>query len=405
MSTGKTSIVLISNDPQKTSEISAMLAADPSLDFKECAATLSEMNGQASALAGSNDLVIFRTENVTENDIQALENLKLCSNGRAYILALSDGKTTLSDVQRLTRAGVNEVLSDDITTIELQSQIGRFSRALSATDAKQPGSGGNEGKVICIAQARGGVGATTLAVNLADQLLERTGVLKKTSQNKVALIDLDLQFGAISSFLDLEASDALYQLAVNGDAPDSTFLNQSMKHLNTGLSVLTAPARIAPLEALQKSQVAALLSILKSEFDYVVVDLPHALVEWVAPVLEASDRMLMVTDSSVPSIRQARRLIDFYTEDNLALQIEIVINHEAKPLVMGKHHSEASKVLERPFRHWVPYHPKAAREAVDRGEPLSKAAGGSSLSKGIKRIAKRMICDLSDARPQTKSTH
>ena len=361
MSMGKTSIVLISNDPGKTSEISAMLAADPSLDFKECAATLSQMNGQASALAGSNDLVIFRTEDVTENDIQALENLKRCSNGRAYILALSDGKTTLSDVQRLTRAGVDEVLSDDISTLELQSQIGRFSRSASATGAQESDRSGIEGKIICIAQARGGIGATTLAVNLADQLLERTGILKKTSQNRVALVDLDLQFGAISSFLDLDASDALFQLAMNGTAPDSTFLKQSMKHLDSGLSVLTAPARIAPLEALRKTQVAALLSILKSEFDYVVVDLPHALVEWVAPVLEASDRMLMVTDSSVPSIRQARRLIDFYTE--------------------------------------------AARESVDRGEPLSKAAGNSSLSKGIKRIAKRMICDLSNVQSQTKSIH
>jgi pilus assembly protein CpaE len=104
--------------------------------------------------------------------------------------------------------------------------------------------------------------------------------------------------------------------------------------------------------------------------------------------------MYLVTDSSVPSIRQARRLIDFYTEDNLNLKIDIVIGQEKRPVVKGKHHTEAAKVLERSFEHWLPFDPRAARESVDQGKPLSQVAGRSPLTRAIARLGKDTISAL-----------
>ncbi|MFD1156583.1 AAA family ATPase [Roseovarius aestuarii] len=402
MKSDPTSIVLITQDTKKTAELSQMLKANAAYKFSECKSTLSEMNGRATKLAAAHDLVIFQTETATDNDIAAIEALRKSNSDDAVILALSDGNMTLADVQRLTRSGVNDVVADTISPDELTQKIEQWSRpsiGAAESDAGTPGPGG---KVITVAQARGGIGATMLAVNLADQLLGKTGWMKKSNTQTVALVDLDLQFGAVSGFLDIRRNEALFQMAMEGIEPDATFVAQSIEKMPSGLSVLAGPSQIAPLDSLKNKQVEKLLHTFRREYDFVVLNLPRALVEWIAPVLESSDLMLLVTDSSVPAIHQARRLIDFYTEDNLTLPIEIVVNHEAKPLVKGRHHSEAAKVLERPLQHWVPFHRKAAKEAVDRGVPLSQVSRNSPLTKSIARLARTVTTGLADGHAAAK---
>lgn len=396
------SIVLISNDPATVSDIGDALRAMPMVTLEERTATLSQMNGAAVHLAASHDVVIFRTDTTPENDHAAIEALNKALPADSVILALADSSISLADVRSLTRAGVDEVLPFPIDAQEMQDHVQRWIKPAAAADAQpvflpvlhQPRAV-PQGKVIAVAQSRGGVGSTTVAVNLADRLLDRHGMMKKVPRYRVALVDLDLQFGAVASFLDLEARDTLYQLATDGMVPDASFLRQSMTDLPSGLSVLTAPTKFAPMEALSSAQVARIIDLLRSEYDYVVVDLPRTLVDWIAPVLERVDRLMLVTDSAVPSIRQARRLIDFYTEENNALPIEIVINNERKPLIMKRHHTEAAKVLDRPLNHWIPHDPAAAREAIDRGVPLSSAAGRSSLTKGINALGRATIMALS----------
>ncbi len=393
MTADSKSIVLISKDARQISDIGSALGAQQRYTYEEQSGTLTEMNGRASQLAQDHDLILFQTEDDTEKDVTAIKALREGKGRKAVILALSDADTTLADAQRLTRAGVDGVLAETISSAELEEEIQRRLRPASRLTLAMP-ENSEMGKVITVAQSRGGIGATTLAVNLADHLTGVKSRRKKTPQNRVALVDLDLQFGAVSGFLDVKPNEALYQLAIDGTDPDATFLSQSMVTLQSGLSVLAAPAQMAPLEALNPQQVKRLLETLQHDYDYVIVDLPRALVEWLAPVLDATDRMFIVTDSTVPAIQNTRRLIDVYTEDNIGLQIDIVVNHEKKPLMQARHHVEAAKALERPLKYWLPPQAKAAREAVDRGVPLSEAAGSSSLNKAIKRIAEATKAEL-----------
>ncbi|SLN73327.1 Septum site-determining protein MinD [Roseovarius albus] len=396
MTTETKSIVLISKDSKPFPEIGAALKADQQYNYEECSGTLTEMNGRASVLADTHDLILFQTETDTEIDVLAIKRLREANGEKAVILALSGAETTLADAQLLTRAGVDGVLAETISPDELEAEISKRLKPKIQLPALMPDQG-TLGKVITIAQARGGIGATMLAVNFADHLLGKVRRKQDKPDCRVALVDLDLQFGSISSFLDAKPNEALYQLSMDGTEPDATFLSQSMEHFPNGLSVLAAPSKLAPLDALKPQQVSKLLQVLQHEYDYVVVDLPHALVEWLAPVLEATDRMLLVLDSTVPAVQKARQLIDFYTEDNLTLQIDLVVSHEKKPLIQGRHHTEAAKALERPLRHWLPPHPKAAREAVDRGVPLSKAARSSSLNKAVKRLVTTIKAELAQA--------
>lgn len=345
---------------------------------------LPEMRGTVQEPFRMDGVLIFRAEGGDERDLEAVAKLRREAGEKQPLIALTSADASLSEVRRLTRAGASEVVPDTVTSEEFHEicQKWRPETPAAAPEADRMGS------VIVVGKSRGGVGSTTVAVNLADELLGRSGTFRKSAQKRVALVDLDIQLGDIGSFLDLDPNEALYELAVNGKEPDATFVAQAMTRLPSGLSVLTAPAHFAPLDALKPAQIAGLIDALRKTHDYVVVDLPGGLVDWIDAVLERADRFLMVTDCAVPSIRQARRLIDFFSDSHLGLKIEIVVNHEAKPMLLRRHHAAAEKVLEREFRHWLPDDPSAARAALDRGVPLSGIAARSRLSKTIARMAR-----------------
>ena len=384
------SIVVISKDQAISALVASVAQFRPGTGVRKCAAALSEINGTALQLAEDNDLVIFRAEGDAESDAAAVRGILQRSGNTAQILALADAAMPFAGLRRLTDAGVCEVLPDTVSADELSAAI---RKCLDRTAPPQ-GAGARssrEGMVIPVAQSCGGAGATTLAVNLADCLTSRRGLRRQEAEFRVALVDLDLQFGAVGSFLGLPANRCLYELASEGFVPDHVFAEQSMSEAAPGLRVLAAPAEIAPLHALKPEQVQALIAHLRLQFDFVVIDLPRALAEWLTPVLEAAELLLMVTGSSVPAICQARRLLDFYGEASPALQADIVISRERKPLIAASHHKEASKLLQKPFRYWLPNDPAAAAAAVDHGVPLSAAAGRSGLAKAVRRLAGDVI--------------
>ena len=130
-----------------------------------------------------------------------------------------------------------------------------------------------------------------------------------------------------------------------------------------------------------------MIALLKRRYDYIVIDLPRAVVEWVEPILKQATQLVLVADTSVPSIRQARRLIDLYREENVGLPVEIVINRDQKPLIKSEHMREAEKVLETRLLHWLPYNPKVARSAVNLGRPVVEMKPRSDLGKALARVS------------------
>lgn len=259
--------------------------------------------------------------------------------------------------------------------------------ALPAPTAQLARYVATEGRIILVAKARGGIGATTLAVNLALEMqmqdMKRGGAVG----GRVALVDLDVQLGNAGSFLDLADRGGMLALARLGREPDVQAVLHAMVRHPSGLSVLAAPATAIPFEAFDLKRVASLLDALASAHDVVVVDLPPALIDWLDPVLARAERLLMVTDLAVPSITRARRIISLMTEDRPQLPVEIVVAHERKPFRLGQTHRDAEAALGHALRHWLPEETKLARQAVDRGEPIVQLAPRCGLSKAVKLMA------------------
>lgn len=387
--------VVYVSDSEGSSQLVAGLKEIPGIALRECRGRDGRMDPATTAVAREHGVILFHARNNIDLDVAAVVAMRRSLGAEAVILALTDASTSLAEARLLNDAGVNDVLPDTIRPEALVAQIYRYSGQYAAP-AMPARAAAALGKVIAVAPSRGGVGATTLATNLAQSLLDRRGFRRKTARNSVALVDLDLQFGTVASCLDIDARDGFYTMATEGVLPDQTFVDQSLSELPSGLSVFSAPSRMVPLDAIKPEQIASLLAALRVRHDYVIIDLPRTLVGWVSAVLEACDKLLLVTDSSVPTVRQARRLLDVYEEDNLALPVEIVVSGEKKPMFQAAHHKAAEKLLNRPLRYWLPHDPKAARSAIDRGLPLEQAASGSGLRKAIAAIGGAMVADLQE---------
>ena len=390
MTTRRKSILVISPNTAIAETIGNALASDLGVRVVAQTSTLAQMNGSAVKMIAEHDIVLFETSPDDESDLRAIRLLAAAKPSGTTLVALADGNISLAQARALNSAGVDEVLPIPVLGGAFADQMSRLNRA---TGPSRLGHA-DAGRIIAVAQARGGIGSTTVAVNLADQLVGGGGFLHREKPHAVALLDFDLQFGSVGSFLDLGEQETLLQLALDGTIPDHNFLSQSMVKMPNGLSVLAAPSKFAPLDSLRSEQVAAILDTLRQSHDFIVVDLPRALIGWIEPIIQRADELIIVTDISVSSVRHCRRLIDFFTADNVALPVEIVVNHERRPMFQSAMHREAAKVLRCKLNHWLPHDPRAASAAAGRGKPLSAVAPRSSLGKAMTRLAKTTMAAL-----------
>ncbi|SMX22049.1 AAA family ATPase [Boseongicola aestuarii] len=397
------SILLISADDEVATNVTSALEKIEKARVSRESSSVSQLNGAAVAMAADHDVVIFATDPSNAADLTAIELLTDQRKPGTIYLALTDGDLPLSKARALSRAGVDDVLPYPLSNDELVMQVNEMLAKKRAEFTESfSGAGARNGHLFAVQQARGGVGATTIAVNLADQLLNRKGAFKKEAGNKVVIVDFDLQFGTVGDFLDVDQQEGLLQLASENFIPDAMWIEQSMTRLPSGLAVLAAPSSFVPLEAMQPAQIEGLIKTLKTMFDYVVVDLPRALVNWIEPVLAETDQLLIVTDMTVPAVRATRRLMEFVLADNAQLPIEVVINHEKKPMILREHHREAAKALDVTFHYWIAHDPKAAREAVDYGKPLSEVSARSDIAKGIALMAKSILTAFPKERAEVR---
>lgn len=340
------------------------------------------------------DVVLFDIDEESADLLQTARDICDARMPNAIIIALASENLPLEKARQLRRIGVDDVLPRNAVEEEIVPQVDSIR---SRREAQLPtiwGGQATQGKVIAVAQARGGVGSSILAANIANELQSKEGFFRKKAANDVALVDLDFQFGSLAALMDVEESDAMWRMAMDGSIPDSGFLEQAMSKSPCGVDVLPAPSRYGPLSAVKDEQIAAILDSLKRSHDYIIVDLPRALVEWITPVLTQADRLYMVTDVSVPSVRSARKLMDFYQSENPALEIQLVANLEKKPLIPAAHHRAASKLLERDFAFWVPRDERTVRESVDRGVPVHDVASRAPLTRAIRKIAQETTSSL-----------
>ncbi|AXI43418.1 P-loop NTPase [Sulfitobacter sp. SK011] len=382
------SIMIVSDRDSFSQVISDVFAPDDYNTVTRENETFTSMNGRASSLVFDHDVVIFETDPDDVNEVHALEELLKKGKGDTIFLALTGNDVSIGKARQLQQIGIDEVLPLSIDGESIKLVVDEKIIARRTPEKILHDGPAALGKVISVTQARGGAGATTIAANLASTLAggQKT-MFRKATNSRVVLLDFDLQFGDVNVFLDLEDNGGFLQLIEAVEQPDDRFVASALQSHSLGFDVLCAPAPVLPLQSVRPDLVENMLNILQRQYDYIIVDLPRAVVDWIEPVIKRASHLVLATDTSVPCVRQARRLIDLYQEGNMGLPVEIVINRERKPLLKSEHIREAEKILKTKFAHWLPDNPKLARNAVDLGQPIVRAKPKSDLGKSLSKLA------------------
>ncbi|UCH48927.1 MAG: AAA family ATPase [Betaproteobacteria bacterium] len=344
--------------------------------LKDLAAVASDLKGDAVPDILLVDLAL---EDRTQVDLLA----RIIGDHKPNMAVIATAeRASLDGIRSLMRIGVADFVPQPLTAIDLGN-------ALDSAMAKS--AHGNEhsdarGQVVSFIRSCGGVGATTLAIQTA---MELAGIGKRN--HSVALLDLDLQFGDVGLSLDIPERGGLPQILESPTRLDDDFLNGSMSMHQSGVQILGAPKDIVPLNALRPETAVRLVTIAQNAYEYVVCDMPHAWTGWTGSVLRASDRIVLVTEPSVPALQRSRRLLDLM--DRQALRhapVSIVANGVDTGWGWGSRRKQAEEALGRPFDFVVRADQQTAREARDRGVPLREVRSGSPIIKDVRCVVEEL---------------
>ena len=235
-----------------------------------------------------------------------------------------------------------------------------------------------DSKIVACYSPKGGVGKTTLAVNLAYALA--------TMNKKVALIDLSLQFGEVGVFLDIPKGDTIADMVEEHSLELSTIKSHLIRH-QSGIQVMLSSSAPEYAELIKPEHIDAILSSLRTEFDYVFVDMGVSLGDCAIATMETADTILLVVNEDIASLHDAKRSLKVLEALNQQDKVKIVVNKDGISTITVKNVAnllEATPVLV------VPYDLKAAMLAVNRGIPMLSCAPNSKATKEIRNYARIM---------------
>jgi pilus assembly protein CpaE len=272
---------------------------------------------------------------------------------------------TAGAVRSLMRAGAVDAVALPLDLGDLAEALDAAQRLLTARPQAAA-----KGRVISFLRAVGGAGATAIATQI--------GCLWSSRQT-TCLIDFDLQFGAVALYLDMQPPLGMLDLIEARDRLDHTLFATITARHTSGLTIIAAPRDIAPLESLTPAIVAQILTLAAQSFEVVLVDLPAAWTPWSLAALAHSDAACLVTNLSVPGLRQARRQLDLIEANGVSAPLKIVLNRVPKTLFRTIDMGDSERVLRRPVDFTIANDFATMTNAIDQGRPISSIRSRSPL--------------------------
>ncbi|WP_425092708.1 AAA family ATPase [Tropicimonas sp. S265A] len=246
----------------------------------------------------------------------------------------------------------------------------------------------NDCTIFAVQGLAGGVGATTLAVNLAWELATLKG-----TEPRVALLDMDQQFGSVATYLDLPRKDQIFELMSDIDSLDEDSFRQSLQVVEGKLSVFTSPAEILPLDLLPPEDMEKLISTAAGMFDYIVIDMPSALVNWTETALRMADVFFPVIQLDLRSAQNSLRFVKTLKFEDLPVEkLRFVLNRApgVTDLAGKSRVKRMAESLDISFGEKLPDGGKAVLESNDHGTPLALRSAKNPLRKEVMKLAKSL---------------
>jgi pilus assembly protein CpaE len=378
------SIVLIVPDAARRASFARMLAASHLSVLREFT-TYPESRSLEELMALDGDVFIVDLDTNVEQALGLIENV--CSRDAAATVMATSRSRDDGLLIRSMRAGAREFLPDPIAAKTITEAV---ARALARREKSQQHA--TAGKVLIFAGSKGGSGVTTVATNFAI-------ALTKEDAGKVAIIDMDWQLGEVALGLGLTPQFSILDALKNEERLDADFLTSMLARHTSGLAVLASPEQYTSFNPLP-SAVRRLFGILRHEFAFVVVDAGAATCGAEETLLDLADTVYLVTEVSIPALRNARRLMSFIAGRERNPHVEVILNRfNAREIEIDE--NSATKALARPVDWKIPNDFPAVRTAENTGVPL--AMKDSPISRVMHKMAVKAAGRPADSEKKSKS--
>lgn len=276
------------------------------------------------------------------------------------------------------RAGAREFLTLPCEADELKDTLNRLFHRRTDAQAPAPDRGP---QVIAVTGAAGGIGCTTVAVNVAT-------TLAKTSSQEIVLADFDLMLGSLDACLDIIPDQTLQGVVQNIDRLDLTLLKRSMTRHASGLYVLPHPVAMEDAAKIDPESLRRVLVLLKAAFPTVIVDTSKGLQSSDFVAFEMADVILVVLQLDLTCLRNTARLLQLFQQfEGFSERVKLVVSRS------GSHETEislkkAEETLKMSVSWQVPNATKAVHAARAKGVPIDAVAPGSRVHQAVLEIAK-----------------
>lgn len=234
--------------------------------------------------------------------------------------------------------------------------------------------------VITVFGAKGGLGKSTIAANLAVSLAQK--------RKKVALIDLDLQFGDLHIFLDIEPKETITELVQDSTEPNVDFVRSYMSIHSSGVHLLAAPRSPEYSELVSAEKVMSLLTLLRNYYDYVIIDTAPTFSEVNVTALECSSLIFFVTGLDISILKNSKLSMSLMESLQLTEKVKIIVN---RAMDMSITVNDVQRIIGYPIWSKMPSDYKVAVTALNRGIPFVTGASNSKLAQSISNMAGELI--------------
>jgi pilus assembly protein CpaE len=299
-------------------------------------------------------------------------------------------------IRRAMQAGAREFLIKPFSGDELIASIRRvhqleqkkgtyMSRAAASASAEGavPMQRTQRGEVFLVISGKGGVGKSIIASNLAVALAMETGA-------RVALVDLDLQFGDVGVLLNLDHTRSITDLAESAGQMDADFVNDVLASGPEGVKVLLAPISPELADLVTVEHLRPIMEELRRTFDFIVIDTASHLNEINLEAIELSSRVIVLTALNIPAIKDTKLTLKVL--DSLSVENERIL----LTLNRADAHSDFNKEaveqnLRFPIALQIPHDPRVVSASVNRGAPFVTISPEAEISRAIRELVSRLV--------------
>ena len=329
----------------------------------------------ADVVAQTNpDIGVVAIDSNPDSALQLVTRLSENSPECAVLVVSSSNDGNL--ILKSMRAGAKEFLPLPVRLEDLLAALGRISeRRFGKGDSKPRGC-----QVLAVAGSTGGVGSTSIAVNLGCALAH-------DERNSVVLVDLDLSLGDADVFLDTIPDYTLVDVAQNVTRLDFALLKRSLTKHSSGLFLLPRPVQLEDTSLVSPDDLQRVIGLLKATFTHLVFDLSKSYNPIDQIALQAANDILLVTQLDLPCLRNVVRLLASFTQmDGMAEKVKIVVNR----LGLDSGHITLKKAKDTIGRevYWqLPNDFRTVIEARNNGIPLIEQAPKAAVTQSFTSMA------------------